>query len=840
MRLASLVLGGLASASAFVSHRRNRNYETHDYYAVHLVPATSPDVLASHTGLEYDGRLDILDDHHIFRAVKHDGDIVKESIERLKHRRKSKRDLQAHVLDGIQFTQKQVLRKRLVKRGAPSVEAAVAQRASAVKQLSIADPIFNEQWHLFNTEQVGNDLNVTGVWLQGITGKNATVCIIDDGLDMDSKDLKANYFAKGSYDFNDATDEPKPKLFDDQHGTRCAGEVAAVKNDACGVGVAYDSRISAVRILSAPISDIDEASAVLYGMQENDIYSCSWGPPDDGKTMDAPGVLIKKAMLQAIQQGRQGKGSIYVFAAGNGAAAEDNCNFDGYTNSIYSVTIGAIDKTNSHPYYSEKCSAQIAVTYSSGAGDNIHTTDVGENKCTKQHGGTSAAGPIVAGLYALVLQIRPDLTWRDIQWITVMSTIPVYKEEKESEWQTTKIGRKYSHQYGYGKVDAYGMIEVAKSWKNVKKQAWYFSPWVHVKHEIPQGKQGLSSNFEITADMLKGANLERVEHVTVTMNIAHTKRGDLSVELHSPSGVISHLSETRQYDDAPIGYVDWTFMTVAHFGETGIGKWTVVVKDSVENDKKGSLTDWRIKLFGESINESIQGMLPMPTENDDKDHDVDIATGVVGTTSVTHNTKPTHTPSSGLPVRPSIAKPTDGSAPSAIGHLPGNAAPKPTATPSEDTGTVSPTSTAIANEGILPYFPTFGVSKRTQIWIYGSLALIIIFCLSLAAYFWIQRRRKLRNNPRDNYEFAMLDDVEETDGMLAAGTKRGRRRRAGELYDAFAGESDEELFSDEDGDYHDAAQDEEFGYGGSRSSQRFVEKAGDSPSEEDEKSGLVR
>jgi kexin len=87
--------------------------------------------------------------------------------------------------------------------------------------------------------------------------------------------------------------------------------------------------------------------------------------------MEAPGVLIKKAILKGINEGRSGLGSIFVFASGNGAAAGDNCNFDGYTNSIYSITVGAIDRKGNHPYYSEHCSAQMVVTYSSGSGDAI-------------------------------------------------------------------------------------------------------------------------------------------------------------------------------------------------------------------------------------------------------------------------------------------------------------------------------------------------------------------------------------------------------------------------------------------------------------------------------------
>jgi len=87
--------------------------------------------------------------------------------------------------------------------------------------------------------------------------------------------------------------------------------------------------------------------------------------------MEAPGYIIEKAFVNGIQNGREGKGSIYVFASGNGAAQGDQCNFDGYTNSIYSVTVSAVDFKGLHPYYSEPCSANMVVAYSSGSGQHI-------------------------------------------------------------------------------------------------------------------------------------------------------------------------------------------------------------------------------------------------------------------------------------------------------------------------------------------------------------------------------------------------------------------------------------------------------------------------------------
>ena len=584
----TLALASPCLSSTADLHRRN--HDTHEYYALHLHPEASPSQVAAALGLEYEGKLGELPNHHTFSSPRQRPHGADEILGELRRRRKRQSTpTGVSELDSILWHQKQKPKPRMQKRYVvppdparaekpdvptvvsgegtsssvdPAQQAVIDLRSKVARELSIADPIFNEQWHLINTVQIGHDINVTGVWTQGITGHNVTAVMVDDGIDMYSDDLKDNYFAEGSYDFNDNTDEPRPRLSDDHHGTRCAGEIAAVKNGVCGVGAAYNARIGGLRILSKVITDEDEAVAMNYAFQQNQIYSCSWGPPDDGKSMDAPGILIRKAMVNAIQKGRQGKGNIYVFAAGNGAGSGDNCNFDGYTNSIYSITVGAIDRKGMHPYYSEKCSAQLVVTYSSGSGDAIHTTDVGTNACFSNHGGTSAAAPLGAGIFALALSARPELTWRDLQHILVQTAVPVNEQET---WDKTFIGKKFSHTYGYGKLDAYRIVEAAKSWELVKPQAWYNSPWLHVKHPIPQGVEGLLSTFEVTEAALKKANFEKVEHVTVTMNVDHTRRGDLSVELRSPTNVVSHLSVARRLDDAEAGYVDWTFMSVAHW-----------------------------------------------------------------------------------------------------------------------------------------------------------------------------------------------------------------------------------------------------------------------------------
>jgi hypothetical protein len=102
-----------------------------------------------------------------------------------------------------------------------------------------------------------------------------------------------------------------------------------------------------------------------------------------------------------VKKGRKGKGSIFVWATGNGGDYNDHCSCDGYITSIYTISIGAVDDQGVSPWYAEACPSTLAVTYSSGKkGDNVNkkivTTDL-HSSCTSSHTGTSAAAPLAAG-----------------------------------------------------------------------------------------------------------------------------------------------------------------------------------------------------------------------------------------------------------------------------------------------------------------------------------------------------------------------------------------------------------------------------------------------------------
>ncbi|KDQ65308.1 Neuroendocrine convertase 1, partial [Zootermopsis nevadensis] len=109
-----------------------------------------------------------------------------------------------------------------------------------------------------------------------------------------------------SYDVNDGDSDPTPRYDEaltNAHGTRCAGEIAmSANNRKCGVGVAFNAKIGGIRLLDGMVNDRVEGTALGHAYDKVDIYSASWGPNDDGKTVEGPGRLAQEAIERGIQQ----------------------------------------------------------------------------------------------------------------------------------------------------------------------------------------------------------------------------------------------------------------------------------------------------------------------------------------------------------------------------------------------------------------------------------------------------------------------------------------------------------------------------------------------------------
>lgn len=147
----------------------------------------------------------------------------------------------------------------------------------------------------------------------------------------------------------------------------------------------------------------------------------------------------------------------------------------------------------------------------------------------------------------------------------------------DPDWEDTTIGRKYSYKYGWGVLDAFTYVNAAKEWKLVKPQAWAHTDVVELKDAVmnattgemtggePLTSQGVTSTMAVTKSFIDENNLEKIEHINVRVWITHDKRGDVEVELTSPTGVKSILAGKRGDDKATTGYPGWTFMTVKHW-----------------------------------------------------------------------------------------------------------------------------------------------------------------------------------------------------------------------------------------------------------------------------------
>ncbi|GBP13447.1 Neuroendocrine convertase 2 [Eumeta japonica] len=171
-----------------------------------------------------------------------------------------------------------------------------------------------------------------------------------------------------------------------------------------------------------------------------------------------------------LQSGRNGLGNIYVWASGDGGE-DDDCNCDGYAASMWTVSINSAINDGQNAHYDESCSSTLASTFSNGARDpstGVATTDL-YGKCTATHSGTSAAAPEAAGVFALALHANPNLTWRDIQHLTVLTSKrnSLYDAKGRFHWTMNGVGLEFNHLFGFGVLDAGAMTALAASWRSV-------------------------------------------------------------------------------------------------------------------------------------------------------------------------------------------------------------------------------------------------------------------------------------------------------------------------------------------------------------------------------------
>ncbi len=480
---------------------------------------------------------------------------------------------------------------------------------TASKKMIPNDAKFSDQWHLQNTGQTsgttGEDVNITAVW-DNHTGAGVVIGIVDDGLDWDHPDLDDYYQSTLDYDYCGNDGNPNPSNWDG-HGTSAAGVAAAVGNNSIGVsGAAPQAGLAGLQLISCSLSDTKEANALSHMRQSIDIYSNSWGPSDNGRTLEAPGPLMLAAFEADVYQGRAGLGNIITWAAGNGLNNDDDSNYDGYANSRFTIAVAATTHFGDNAWYSEPGDNILVAAPSDGDGEGITTTDIEgsagytNSDYNDDFGGTSSATPLVSGVVALMLEANSNLTWRDVQHVLVNSAR--VNDANDWSWNVNGAGHDVSHKYGFGVIDAGAAVALAKNWTNVEAEANHTSGLQTIGTAIPDATgTALTQTISMGQDLL-------LESVDVIADIDHNNRGDLEIKLTSPSGTESILA--TEHNDNGNDYNNWMFSSVHFWDEGSIGNWTISVEDK-DSGTSGTFDDWELIIHGTELSRDsdLDGLL---------------------------------------------------------------------------------------------------------------------------------------------------------------------------------------------------------------------------------------
>ncbi len=541
--------------------------------------------------------------------------------------------------------------------------------ATGTADLGAADPFAAEQWHLVNSGQQayarsggtpGEDLGMAASLTAGPTGRGVKLAIVDDGLELCHPDLAANIEAGASYNFNAADnlntaewagarrDDPLQPSTLGGHGTSVAGvAAAAMDNGIGGRGVAPEVRLRGYNLLAAidwqsAFPDALGASPAGPDSTDVDVFNLSFGSLGGENNADPDSDV--SVFRNGVRNLRQGRGAIYVKAAGNGFNAcrslhrsvnnEIGCvaaNGDALNNLPYLVVVGGFNAAGRKASYAS-AGANLWVSAPSGEFGGrdpaIITTDqMGVNRgydnlvelglavrpslnpdghYVSTFNGTSASSPAAAAAVALLLEAGPRLTWRDVKHILAKTARKIDPEipavrygfggvayTMQLPWVTNAAGYHFHNWYGFGAVHVDDALAFAASHQPDslgefrETQAFTSGPGSRIPDHDGGG---------LTATMNVGglpANAS-IEAVTLEIDVTHPFTNDLGIHLISPSGTESVLNPAFNEILAGDANLDWQLLSNAFYGEAPNGEWRLKVVDAAPGDA-GRLNRWSLR-----------------------------------------------------------------------------------------------------------------------------------------------------------------------------------------------------------------------------------------------------
>lgn len=504
------------------------------------------------------------------------------------------------------------------------------------------DPLYAQQWHLNHNGgrelAGGSHIFAEQAWDITRGHRSIVVAVMDDGVDLTHPDFQGPGKIVAPRDFKGRDFQPDPQENWEDHGTACAGVAVAEENGIGVVGVAPGCALMPIR--TTGFLD-DETIEDLFGwaMQKGAaVISCSWGP----SAVNYPLSLRQKAAItRAATKGRQGKGCVILFAAGNanrptnGSVNEAGWDknalsgntkwYGGFTVHPDVMTISACTSLNRKAAYSN-WGAEVSVCGPSnnappGVGlpnlgyvatppaiqvdipglgivtsDRMGSSGYSQNQFAMDFGGTSSACPLVAGVAALVLSANPQLTAREVRQIIEQTADKIVDPNPDPQFGLRKGSYEANGRcdwFGYGKVNAFKAVNAAaqKRANNYRVARW-IAALSNEPIAIPDGAEaGINSRINIS-------DSGRVKSLQVTIDINHEYLGDIVIELVTPDGAIALVQGRtlgRKTKLQTIYDLQNTPTLQLLLGQEARGAWQLRIADLIPGDQ-GKLNWWKLTI----------------------------------------------------------------------------------------------------------------------------------------------------------------------------------------------------------------------------------------------------
>ncbi|CAM5687816.1 S8 family peptidase [Streptomyces purpurascens] len=473
----------------------------------------------------------------------------------------------------------------------PQVAYVVPDRLNKPTAVTPNDTDYSKQWDLFESTA---GMNVPAAW-DTTTGSGVTVAVIDTGY-VTHSDLAANIV--GGYDFisdtavsvdgNGRDSNPAdpgdwynadecgqgiPASTSSWHGTHVAGTIAAATHNGKGVaGIAYGAKISPVRVLGkcgGYDSDIIDAITWASGGTVSGVPANTNVAKVINMSLGGGGAC--STATQSAITGAVNRGTSVVVAAGN---ENQNVSNSSPANCNNVISVAATNRAGSRASYSNygslvDISAPGGETRTSSANGILSTLNSGTKTPSSEnyayYQGTSMATPHVAGLAALLKSANSALTPAQI--------------ESAIKANARALPGTCSGGCGAGLADAAKTVQAVKGGTSTGTT---FSSTTAVA--VPDNGAAIESPISVT-----GRSGNAPSALQVGVDITHTYRGDLVIDLVAPDGSTYRLKSAAS-DSAD--NVNTTY-TVNASSETANGTWKLRVQDTSAQDT-GTLNNWKL------------------------------------------------------------------------------------------------------------------------------------------------------------------------------------------------------------------------------------------------------